>query len=89
MCFNASGLPAMVRNLTTPDEEFSGIGDLGPYMTQLFSKMSVATGDMQAWCWFYYACDDLPPTVEIEESLYFDPKPDSANTAPAPSGESN
>lgn len=66
-------------------EEFSGKGDLGPYMAQLFSKMSVATGDMQAWCWFYYACD-LPPAVDIEESLYFDPKPDSANTGPAPSG---
>ena len=33
-------------------EEYSGIGDIGPYLTQLFSKMEKATGDMQAFCFF-------------------------------------
>ena len=68
-------------------EEFSGIGGLGPYYTQLFSKMSLATGDMQALCYFYYYTCDQPPTIEIEESLYFSPKPDLANVVPEPSGE--
>ena len=71
----------------TCQQEFAGIGDIGPYYAQLFSMMSVATGDMQAWCYFYYACPSFPSGVEIDESLYFDPKPDSANTVPTPSGQ--
>jgi sphingomyelin phosphodiesterase len=68
-------------------EEFSGIGGLGPYWAQLFSKMSLQTGDMSAFCYFQYSVCELPPTVEIDESLYFSPKPESANVVPEPSGE--
>lgn len=68
-------------------EEFSGIGGLGPYWAQLFSKMSIATGDMQAFCHFNYDVCDQPPTIEINESQYFSPKPASANVVPEPCGE--
>ncbi|KAF2236806.1 hypothetical protein EV356DRAFT_481645 [Viridothelium virens] len=67
-------------------EEFGGIGNTGPYYAQLFSKMSAATGDLQAFCAYYDACD-LPDTIAIDESQYFSPKPSSANVAPDPSGE--
>ena len=68
-------------------EEFSGIGGLGPYWAQLFSKMSLETQDMQGFCHFLYDVCDAPPTIEIDEGLYFSPKPESANVAPEPSGE--
>lgn len=68
-------------------EEFSGVGGLGPFFAQLFSKMSLQTGDMSAFCHFKYHICDRPPTVEIDESLYFTPKPESANVVPEPSGE--
>lgn len=68
-------------------DEFNGIGGLGPYFAQLFSKMSLQTGDMSAFCHFKYHVCNRPPTVEIDESLYFDLKPESANVVPSPSGE--
>jgi sphingomyelin phosphodiesterase len=68
-------------------EEFSGIGGLGPYFAQLFSKMSLQTGDMSAFCHFKYHVCDRPPTIEIDENLYFSPKPEAANVVPEPSGE--
>ncbi|MCJ1389734.1 hypothetical protein MMC18_002591 [Xylographa bjoerkii] len=70
----------------TCEQEFSGIGDIGPYYAQLFAKMSFATQDMQAWCWYQGVCD-IPAVVEIDESQYFTPKPASANVVPTPSGE--
>jgi sphingomyelin phosphodiesterase len=68
-------------------DEFSGVGGLGPYWAQLFSKMSMATGDMQAFCYFKHHVCERPPTVEIDESLYFTTKPESANIVPEPSGK--
>src|SRR5947209_10788364 len=68
-------------------EEFSGVGGLGPYWAQLFSKMSIATGDMQALCYFGSHVCEPPPTIEIDENLYFSAKPESANVVPEPSGE--
>ncbi|KAH0843692.1 hypothetical protein AYO21_05478 [Fonsecaea monophora] len=58
----------------------------GPYMAQLFSKMTLATGDMHHWCAINYEFCEQQPPVLIDEDLYFDPKPDSANVAPEPSG---
>lgn len=71
----------------TCEQEFSGIGGLGPYWAQLFSKMSLATGDMQAFCSYNYDVCDPPPVIEIDESQYFSPKPASAMVAPEPSGK--
>lgn len=67
-------------------DEFSGIGGLGPFFAQLFSKMSLQTGDMSAFCHFNFHVCDRPPTIEIDESLYFTPKPESANVVPELSG---
>ena len=67
-------------------EEFSGIGGLGPYWAQLFAKMSQATGDMQAFCYYSYDVCDAPPVIEINEDDWFSPKP-SGLVAPEPSGE--
>lgn len=73
---------------TTCEEEYSGIGGLGPYYAQLYSKMSYATQDMQAWCFYQWNTCSAPPTIEIDESQYFSPKPANASQAPEPSGES-
>jgi sphingomyelin phosphodiesterase len=67
-------------------EEFSGIGDLGPYLAQLFAKMSQATGDMQAWCHFNFEVCSAPPVIEINETEWFSPKPEGL-VAPEPSGQ--
>ncbi|KAK4557047.1 hypothetical protein LTR86_006028 [Recurvomyces mirabilis] len=42
---------------------------------------------MQAFCHFNYAVCDIPPTIEINESEWFTPKPASANVVPMPSAE--
>ena len=68
------------------EAEFAGVGGQGPYYAQLLSKMSAATGDMEALCWFYDACP-IPPTVPINESQYFSPKPASASKPLPPSGQ--
>jgi hypothetical protein len=69
------------------EAEFSGVANFGPYLAQLFSKMSLATGDMQHLCATQYRlCDELPPVL-IDESRYFDPKPKSAEMAPEPSDQ--
>ncbi len=62
-------------------------GGLGPYWAQLFSKMSLATGDQQAFCYYYFDVCEAPQTIKIDESQYFSPKPESANVAPEPSGQ--
>lgn len=87
-------IPAFQENIyaATCYEEFSGIGGLGPYWAQLFSKMSFATGDFQAFCYFqgFLGFEDvctLPETILINESEFFSPKPASANVVPTPSGE--
>ena len=83
-----------VCNLTHPSifaktcqAEFSGVGGVGPYYTQLFARMTESTGDYQAWCFYNYDTCELPPTVEIDESKYFSPKPKMASVAPKPSGK--
>ena len=70
----------------TCEAEYSGIGGLGPYYAQLFAKMSQATGDMQAFCYYNFEVCKVPPTVRINESRWFTPKP-SGLVAPPPSGK--
>ena len=72
----------------TCESEFSGIGGIGPYWAQLFAKMTESTGDYQAWCYYNYKTCSVPPTIEIEESKYFSPKPPKASGVPPPSGKS-
>ena len=71
----------------TCEAEFSGIGGIGPYWAQLFAKMSEETGDYQAWCYYNYKTCSVPPTIEIDESKYFSPKPPKASVVPEPSGK--
>ena len=67
-------------------EEFSGAGGFGPYLAQLYQKMSQSTGDMQAWCYYTFNVCTAPPVIQINESDWFSPKPDGG-TPPQPSGE--
>ncbi|KAF2736116.1 hypothetical protein EJ04DRAFT_562712 [Polyplosphaeria fusca] len=60
----------------------SGGAGLGAYMAQAFSKMSLATMDMETYCYYRWDVCPRPQSVGIEESLYFDDKPGSANKAP-------
>jgi sphingomyelin phosphodiesterase len=39
---------------STCDSEFSRFGGLGPYWAQLFQKVTLETGDMQAFCHYIY-----------------------------------
>ncbi|KIX93449.1 uncharacterized protein Z520_10868 [Fonsecaea multimorphosa CBS 102226] len=68
------------------ESHFSGGAGHGAYLAQLFSKMSLATGDMHYWCSINYEFCEVQPPVLIDEDFYFDPKPESANLAPEPSG---
>ena len=70
----------------TCESEYSGTGGTGPYLAQLFQKMTLATGDMQAFCYYELGYCDVPPVIEIDESQWFSPKPANRTTAPAPSG---
>lgn len=74
----------------TCESQFTLSGGLGPYFAQLFSKMSLATGDYQALCAMGFnglnLCQEKPPD-EIDESLYFAPKPHWAELPPSPSGK--
>ncbi|MCJ1458766.1 hypothetical protein MMC28_009140 [Mycoblastus sanguinarius] len=72
---------------TTCEAEFSGVGGIGPYWAQLFAKMNIATGDYQAWCYYQWDTCTVPPTIEIDESKYFSPKPPQASVVPKPSGK--
>ena len=69
-------------------EKYSGIGGTGPYLTQLFAKMSMATGDMHGYCYYNWDTCALPSTIPINETQYFKPKPTNRNAAPAPSSKS-
>jgi sphingomyelin phosphodiesterase len=71
---------------STCESELSSFGGLGPYWAQLFQKMTLETGDIQAFCHYTYSYCDAPPVIEIDESMWFNPKPESQKTAPAPSG---
>ncbi|KUJ19694.1 uncharacterized protein LY89DRAFT_580202 [Mollisia scopiformis] len=67
-------------------EEYSGIGGTGPYLAQLFAKMSMATNDMQGYCYYNWEVCDQPATIAINETAYFKPKLANRTTAPTPSG---
>jgi hypothetical protein len=69
-------------------EEYSGISGTGPYLAQLFARMSAATGDFQGYCYYNWDTCSQPPTIAINESQYFSPKPANRNTGPAPSSKS-
>jgi hypothetical protein len=58
-----------------------------PDLVQLFAKMSMATDDMQGYCYYNFDTCSLPPTIAINETQYFKPKPANQTTAPAPSGK--
>src|SRR5690242_17301379 len=73
-----------VQNTSIPYS--SGGAATGAYYAQLFSRMSIATGDMTYYCYFNWGVCPQPPTIGIQESLYFSPKPANAIKAPAPSG---
>ncbi|KAI1623540.1 sphingomyelin phosphodiesterase [Exophiala viscosa] len=82
-------LPLIKSNIraSSCESEFSGVASFGPYLAQMFAKMSLTTGDMYTVCSIQYPlCEALPPML-IDESLYFDPKPETAEIAPEPSGE--
>lgn len=82
-------LPFVKANLraSSCESQFGSPSEFGAYLAQLFAKMSLATGDFQALCSANYAlCEEQPP-IQIDEGLYFDPKPEDANTAPESSGQ--
>ena len=80
---NAFKLPLVASSCS---EEFSGAGGLGPFFAQLFAKMSQATGDMQAWCYYQFQVCTPPPVIQINEDDWFSPKPEGV-VPPEPSGE--
>ncbi|KIV80215.1 hypothetical protein PV11_07731 [Exophiala sideris] len=84
-----NALPLVKSNIraSSCESEFSGVASFGPYLAQMFAKMSLATWDMYTVCSIQYPlCEALSP-MHIDESLYFDPKPEAAEIAPEPSGE--
>lgn len=70
----------------TCESEYSGTGGTGPYLAQLFQKMMLRTGDMQAFCYYELEFCEPPPVIDIDESMWFTPKPANKTTAPPPSG---
>ena len=72
---------------STCESYFSGTGGLGPYFAQLLQKMSLATGDMQAFCYYEFKVCEAPPAIQINENDWFTPKPANKTTAPPPSGK--
>ena len=50
--------------------------------------MSLATGDMQAFCYYEFELCDAPPVVRINEDEWFTPKPANKTAAPPASGNS-
>ncbi|PQE22173.1 Ser Thr phosphatase family protein [Rutstroemia sp. NJR-2017a WRK4] len=68
-------------------EQYAGIGGTGPYLAQLFARMSMATNDMQGYCFYVWDTCSQPPTMPINESAYFKPKPANKTIAPSPSNE--
>jgi sphingomyelin phosphodiesterase len=68
------------------EAEFSGAGGFGPYLAQLYTKMSQTTGDMQAWCYYQFRACPAPPVIQINEADWFSAKPENG-VSPEPSGE--
>ena len=67
-------------------EYSANAGGLGPYLAQVFQKMSLGTQDVQAFCHYELSMCDVPPVIKIDESQWFSPKPADKLTAPQPSG---
>ena len=65
---------------------YSGVADEARLYMQLFAKMSLATQDMQGFCFYQYAVCTRPATIVINETAYFSPKPANKTMAPKPSG---
>ncbi|KAK4554054.1 hypothetical protein LTR86_008895 [Recurvomyces mirabilis] len=72
---------------STCSSYFSGIGGLGPYFSQLLRRMSAATGDMQAFCYYEFGLCRAPPITAVDENDWFHPKPVNKTAAPPPSGK--
>lgn len=68
------------------EAQFAGTGGLGPFQAQLLAKMSMATGDMQAVCFFQSSVCERPAVIKINEDQWFSPKPSDKTVAPPPSG---
>lgn len=75
-------------NAATCESEYSGTGGTGPYLAQVFQKMSLGTQDMQAFCHYEMGLCDVPPVIETDESEWFSPKPADKMAALPPSGAS-
>ena len=65
---------------------YSGVGNNGPYLVQMYAMMTSSTGDFAAWCHFSSSVCKQPPVIQINESQWFSPKP-AGLVAPPPSGE--
>lgn len=67
---------------------YGGSASDGPYMAKLFYTLNNKTQDMLALCTYKFGVDCAPPpVVQIDESQWFSPKPNSQNTNPIPSGQ--
>lgn len=49
--------------------------------------MTAATGDFKTYCYYNWDVCDQPQAIGINEDLYFSPKPNTSNVAPAASGK--
>jgi sphingomyelin phosphodiesterase len=84
---NAFPAYAAAAFASTCQSAYLGVGGLGAYYAQLFAKMSLATGDFQAFCFYNYKVCTRPPVIKINETQWFTPKPASKMSAPSPSGQ--
>lgn len=67
------------------EAEFGAPGVHRYYLAQLFQKMSLETGDIQAYCRYTWGYCDVPPAIDVNEDDWFSPKPANKETASAPS----
>ena len=66
--------------------QYTGVGNQGPYLVQMYASMSSSTGDFAAWCHYSFSVCSQPPVIQINESQWLTPKP-SGLVAPPPSGQ--
>jgi sphingomyelin phosphodiesterase len=90
LCERFAEAPGVSPYIDDCKRDFDEPGGLGPYYAMLFSKMSVATRDMPLFCASTAldrnACE-LLDNMQIDEGMYFSPKPSRALVAPEPAGE--
>jgi hypothetical protein len=65
---------------------YSGVGNEGPYLQQMYASMTSSTGDFAAWCAYEYSVCSQPKVIQINESQWFSPKP-AGLVPPPPSGQ--